>query len=126
MVTKSILILVFTVLLGIIITRVSVNIPSVETEEGKVTGCKAGEEVFRGQTGKVVCLKKLPDAGKTCTASSQCLSGKCVVSKPQAEKGICYKYERHSECLDGFATIEKARNYPKGGQNSMQTFRCFI
>ena len=74
--------------------------------------CGVNEEEFSGQLG-VICLKLLPDGGKTCTAGSQCLSGDCVVNQPQAEKGICYKYENKMPCLDGYTTIEDARNYPK-------------
>ena len=113
-------------LLGTVVAGVVVNDSNIRITDGKKTGCKADEESFWGQTGEMVCLKILLDAGKVCTASSQCLSGKCVVTKPQAEEGTCYKYKNHSECLDGFATIEKARSYPKNDKNTLRSFRCFM
>ena len=71
--------------------------------------CGMNEEYIVTPTGKRMCVKKPKDAGKECTKSGECESGKCVTKEAKATKGICFDSNYHIACVKGYWTIEESQ-----------------
>jgi hypothetical protein len=82
-----------------ICNKMCIPVCSFKPQDSAEAKCKkeGGTFTYDGN-GIEICLKKAPDAGKTCTKSSDCSTGFCIAENDTAKQGKCYNETIFTGC----------------------------